>query len=341
MKRSIFAVLVAVPMFVLSACGTGTVKLETNTTTLSYVQSTAVTTTEKATLSTKKTTLPTPKTTLSTQKTTLSTKQTALPTKKTTTFTSTLTTIYNPSTRKTINYDALPFTPVHTTEDYFETLQFYDDVSKETVHYLFHEPLRDSGEPMPLVIFLHGKGDSVTASYPGTATPLVRSLMELENENYEYSTYTLVPSTPLAHEGQWTICQVVAFQTLLYDLIERYNIDEKRIYISGVSMGGFMTCQLVSEMPDTFAAAVPLSGAENLWGPLDAHGTAFRIYHVATDPVVDVSRSRSLYQQLLDTNHPNVEYTEYPTGSHIFPIYTVFESNRDAFFSWLFSQRRS
>lgn len=346
MKRCLFAVLVAVLVFVLSACRTETVELDTGTITASNVQSTtatATTTAKKTTLSTQKTTLATQRTTLPTLKTTSPTQKTTLLTQKTTRFTSTSpsTTGYNPTTAKTINYDTLSFTPAKSTVDYFETLQFYDDFSEETVHYLFHEPLRDSGEPMPLVIFLHGKGDSVTASYPGTATPLVRSLMELENENYEYSTYTLVPSTPLAHEGQWTICQVVAFQTLLYDLIERYNIDEKRIYLSGVSMGGFMTCQLVSEMPDTFAAAVPLSGAENLWGPLNAHGTAFRIYHVASDPVVDVSCSRSLYQQLLDTNHPNVEYTEYPTGSHISPIYTVFESNRDAFFSWLFSQRRS
>ncbi len=230
---------------------------------------------------------------------------------------------------------------MYSTENYFETLQFYDDFSEETIQYLFHEPLRDSGEPMPLVIFLHDTGDAVTARSLGTADPLVRSLMALENESYEYSTYTLVPITPLAHEGEWSVSQIVAFQELLHDLIERYNIDEKRIYISGVSMGGFMTCQFVSEMPNTFAAAVTLSGAQDLWEPLDSLGTAFRIYHVAGDPVVDASCSRSLYQQLLGVNHPNVKYIEYSTGDHISPIYTVFESNRDAFFSWLFSQRRS
>lgn len=245
------------------------------------------------------------------------------------------------TTTTTIDRNDLPFTPVYSTEDYFETLQFYDDVTEETVHYLFHEPLRDSDEPMPLVIFLHGKGDSVTAASPGTAAPMVHSLMALENQSYEYSTYTLVPSTPLALEGQWTDFQVLAFKMLLWDLIDRYNIDENRIYLSGISMGGFMTCRLVSDMPGTFAAAVPLSGARNLSSALASHDTAFRIYHVATDPVVDVSCSRSLYQQLLDSNHPSVEYIEYPTGSHISPLYTVFDADRDAFFSWLFSQRLS
>ena len=180
-------------------------------------------------------------------------------------------------TTTTVNRNELPFTPVYSTAEYFETRQFYDDVTQQTIHYLFHEPLRDSDELMPLVIFLHGKGDSVTATSPGTATPMVRSLMALENESHEYSTYTLVPSTPLAHEGQWTGFQVMAFKMLLWNLIEQYNIDTHRIYLSGVSMGGFMTCRLVSEMHGTFAAAVPLSGAQNLSSALASHNTAYRI----------------------------------------------------------------
>lgn len=250
-----------------------------------------------------------------------------------------MTTTTQPTSTTTIDYESLPFTPAYSTREYFKALDFYDDVTELTVKYLFHEPLRDSGEPMPLVIFLHGKGDSVTIDSPGTATPMVRSMMALENESYHYGAYTLVPSTPLAHEGNWTDFQVFAFKMLLWDLIDRYNIDESRIYLSGVSMGGFMTCRLVSEMRGTFAAAVPLSGAQNLRSPLESHGTAFRIYHVATDTVVNVSRSRSLYQQLVASGHPQVEYIEYPDGSHISPIYTVFEHDRDAFFGWLFSQK--
>ncbi len=232
------------------------------------------------------------------------------------------------------------FTPVYSTEDYFKTLKYHDDATQQTIHYLLHEPLRDSDEPVPLVIFLHGKGDSVTADSPGTATPIVNSLMALENESHEYSTYTLVPSTPLSHEGDWTDSQVWAFKLLLRDIIEQYNIDAERIYISGISMGGFMTCRLVSEMPGTFAAAVPLSGAQDLsLTSFDSHNTAFRIYHVATDSVVSVVHSRSLYQQLQNLNHPNVEYIEYSDGNHISPIHTVFETDREEFFSWLFSQR--
>lgn len=250
------------------------------------------------------------------------------------------TTVNNKTVSTTANPDTAAFTPVYSTEDYFETLQFYDAVTKETVHYLFHQPLRHSNEPMPLVIFLHGKGDSVSAISPGTATPMVQSLMALENDSHKYSTYTLVPSTPLSYEGNWSDAQVEAFKALLRDIMGQYNIDAERIYLSGISMGGFMTCRLVREMPYTFAAAVPLSGSENLSSPLESYHTAFRIYHVATDSVVGVSCSRSLYRQLQKANHPNVEYTEYPDGDHISPLYSVFYSDRDEFFTWLFNQRR-
>ncbi len=249
------------------------------------------------------------------------------------------TTTTTESTTTTTSSDTQTFKPVYFTEEYFESLTFHDDATEQTVYYLFHEPLRHSDKPMPLVIFLHGKGDTVAAISPGTATPIVNSLMMLENTSNEYSTYTLVPSTPLSYEGDWTNSQVSAFKTLLRDIIKRYNIDADRIYLSGISMGGFMTCRLVSEMPNTFAAAVPLSGAQNLSIPSDAHRTAFRIYHSATDEVVNVSCSRMLYQQLLNSEHPNVQYIEYPDGSHISPLYTVFQSNSEEFFSWLFSQR--
>lgn len=231
------------------------------------------------------------------------------------------------------------FNPMLTSVDYFDTLDFYDNDTQETIHYLFHEPLRGGDKPLPLVIFLHGLGDSVTSSSLGTTTKMVNSLMDLENENEDYSTYALVPSTPLEHEGYWTNSQTMAFKTLILDIIKQYNIDANRIYISGISMGGFMTCEFVSLMPNTFAAAAPISGSRNLSSPTDAHNTAFRIYHVATDSIVSVETSRSLHRQLLYSNHPNVEYIEYPNGDHTSPMYSIFVYNHKEFFDWLFSQR--
>ncbi len=223
--------------------------------------------------------------------------------------------------------------------NYFEFCEYKDETTEDMVQYLFHKPLRKTNEPMPLVIFLHGKGDSVSLDYFGTAGPMVDALMELENESEEYGTYTLVPITPFSYEGDWTYSQVETLKALLPKIVEQYNIDPKRVYVSGISMGGFMTCRLVSEMPDFFAAAVPLSGSLLIDFPWLVLGTSFRIYHVATDSVVEVGCSRRLHEQLSYYNHPNLTYVEYETGDHISPLYTVFTQDREGFFSWLFAQR--
>lgn len=232
----------------------------------------------------------------------------------------------------------VPFTPISSVEDYFDLYKFTPPESAGNIQYLFHQPIRQTGRAYPLIIFLHGLGDTVNERQMGTAGPLVTSLIRLENDSELYSTYTLVPTTPLANEGWWKDWQFNFLKELIPHLVENYNIDAKRIYVTGISMGGYTTCRLVNYMPpDTFAAAVPLSGAYDLIKPDAFLNTAFRIYHSEKDTVVNVSCSRSLYQQLLFCKHPNAEYIEYEDGSHTSPLYSVY--NDRSFFRWLFAQR--
>lgn len=222
--------------------------------------------------------------------------------------------------------------------NYFEALTFHDEAAN--IHYLLHSPMRKSEEPSPFIIFLHGLGDTVYAESLGTADPLVSTLLELEKNSGEYSTYTLVPKTPGPYDGWWTADQLTAFKRLILNVIETENIDPKRVYISGISMGGFTTCQLVNEMPpNTFAAAVPLSGAYNMTDPSAVKDTAFYIFHAEHDSVVNVDCSRQLYNQLLQSGHPNVTYIEYTSGDHIEPLFWAFADYNTPFFEWLFAQQ--
>lgn len=244
------------------------------------------------------------------------------------------------SSEETVSKEPKPFVPVTSVSDYFEKKTFSLSYFSYSIEYLFHEPMRDTGEKRPLVIFLHGLRDSVTINDLGTADPIVKSLMALENEDEKYSTYALVPSTPLPNEGWWNDTQLSLFKHMIKELVKEYNIDPCRVYISGISMGGMVTCQLVNEMmPYSFAAAVPMSGAYNLTSPDMVHDTAFRIYHSAVDGTVNVSQSRNLAKQLKDSGHPKFEYIEFKEGSHVSPIYKVFRDNRREFFDWLFEQK--
>ena len=206
------------------------------------------------------------------------------------------------------------------------------------IRYLFHEPIWDTGKDYPLIIFLHGLGDDVNTPNFGTAGPLIDQLIALENQEEFFSAYTLVPVTPGSNEGWWTSWQLDFLKNLIYQLVEDYNIDPKRIYLTGISMGGYTTCDLVNQMPpNTFAAAVPLSGARQLQNPTDLYNTAFRIYHCKDDTVVAVSCSRSLDYQLRQAEHPNAEYIEFPDGGHISPLYKVYYDI--SFYHWLFAQQ--
>ncbi len=230
------------------------------------------------------------------------------------------------------------FSLITSVDDYFETKGYTPKGKVGVIQYLFHEPIRSTEESYPLIIFLHGLGDTVNERSLGTAGPLVQNLITLENLDAKYSTYTLVPSTPLASEGWWVDWQLDFLKALIYDLVDNYNIDPKRIYITGISMGGFTTCDLVNQMPpDTFAAAVPLSGCRYMLDPIALYNTAFRIYHSKKDTVVSVSCSQGLDYQLTISNHPNAEYIEFAEGDHISPLRDVYYDR--SFYDWLFAQR--
>ena len=164
--------------------------------------------------------------------------------------------------------------------------------------------------------------------------------MTLENFDERFGAYVLVPSTPLPNEGWWTDSQIGALKTLIYKIISDYNIDEKRVSLSGISMGGYTTCRLIDEMlPNTFAAAVTISAASTLTNPKAHFNTAFRIYHAQNDETISPACSLEFEKQLSGAGHPNFECTIFEGGDHLSPLTDVFKNNSVGFFDWLFDQR--
>ena len=228
------------------------------------------------------------------------------------------------------------------TFDNYTTTEIYEnEAGNEKIYYRFHEPLREHDEPLPLLIFLHGLGDDArtrASMEAGNVGPFIHPLVRLENESADYACYALIPMTPLPLEGWWTSRQLSAFVELMYKIIEDYNIDSRRVYVMGISMGGYTVCDLLNNLPaDTFAAAVPMCGASSLLYPEQLHNTGFRIYHAADDEIVSNWVSWGLYYQLKDSGHENVEIFESETGGHLAPLASAFGD--DGFFEWLFAQR--
>lgn len=123
---------------------------------------------------------------------------------------------------------------------------------------------------------------------------------------------------------------------LLDRLQQGEAIDPQRIYLLGISMGGFAIFDLLARFPNRFAGAVSMAGGgEPLLAPLYAPHTALWLFHGAKDNVVPPALSRNVYEALLRQG-AKVRYSEYPDVRH--------ESWKNALaepglLNWLFSAR--
>lgn len=223
-------------------------------------------------------------------------------------------------------------------EELVKPAEYFEEKSHNGIDFLFHKPVRKTDKKYPLIIFLHGLNDKVYKNDLGIASTLVLSLIKYENLSDDYSAYTLIPTTP--ESGWWQPNQLEAFKEIMFTIIENNNVDPKRVYISGVSMGGFTLCDLIDELPpNTFAAAIPMSGCGMLQSPEKHLNTAFRMYHNAGDTIVNESCSVNLNQQLLDAGHKNTAFERFYYGDHGTTVNIVFAGQANTFFPWLFQQR--
>jgi len=200
--------------------------------------------------------------------------------------------------------------------------RFSADIEKRVeLPYLLYAPVPPAAEaaaarqhgPAPLVLFLHGIGERgddllrVTKHGPP----------KLATSGRDFPFLLAAPQCPA---GSAWILQLDSLRALLLDLIRQHPVDTSRIYLTGLSMGGFGTWHLAVENPHAFAAIVPICGgaasatalAERM--PAIAH-VPTRVYHGAKDTVVLPRKSEELVQALRAAGG-NVAYTLYPDAEH-------------------------
>ena len=188
-------------------------------------------------------------------------------------------------------------------------------------------PSRGEGEkPMPLVLFLHGAGErggDNAAQLKHGVGPILDFFAE-RNE----PACLLAPQCPEGRkwvEVDWAAAshamppEASVSMRLALALVEKTirtrNIDPSRVYVTGLSMGGFGTWDAICRRPDLFAAAMPICGGG------DPHQTwRFRtmpVYavHGGADTVVPTARSREMVTALWSVGGC-VSYTEYPGCGH-------------------------
>ncbi len=202
-----------------------------------------------------------------------------------------------------------------------------DVQERKQIKYLFDYPNATKGK-IPLIVFLHGSGErgtnleSVKAHSPFTYKNLMSEPVAI-----------LAPQCP---ENQWWDTDAVYH--LIQKITKKYNIDQKRIYLTGLSMGGWGTLKLAMDHPDIFAAVASICAPTDRVMYANIHqykDLNIKIFHGGMDDVVLPENAFKFYQKLHPIN-PKAELVIFPNDNH-----NAWDStySNPKFWEWMFSQQ--
>ncbi len=235
------------------------------------------------------------------------------------------------------------------------TQQTVVDSSGQTHRYrlLMPDGFDPAGDQVyPLVLLLHGAGERGDDN----EAQLVHGAAEFAHEDRqrEYPCFVLAPQVPQGKRwveidwnlpsgsGQFTETptpSMVGALAAVQHWLDSSRVDPDRVYVTGISMGGYGTWYAAAQSRDLFAAAVPICGGGDPDWAKRYRGLPIWNFHGDADSAVPVVRSREIIAALQDAGQePAAIYTEYPGAGHLIWADTY---ARDDLFQWLFSQRRS
>lgn len=216
------------------------------------------------------------------------------------------------------------------------------------VRYRYAAPAEtEEGKKYPLVLFLHGageRGDDNRSQLKHGAKAILRN-----SEKLGEPVFLIAPQCP---GGKWWAAPTEDRTRLagakgpnplldaVLELVEKTAaneaVDPQRIYISGLSMGGFGTWAALARKPGTFAAAIPVCGGGDPGTVGSFKDLPIRIFHGADDEVVPPESSR-LMSEALGKAGSGAELTLYPGVGH--DSWTRTYADEEVI-RWLFAQTK-
>jgi poly(3-hydroxybutyrate) depolymerase len=205
---------------------------------------------------------------------------------------------------------------------------------------LFLPPKYNPATNYPLVLFWHGAGEVGTDNVGQMKDNGQFAFLSASNMA-KYPCFYLAPQIPysLSYCGQYDTFLKCA-TNLLSDLEGQFAIDPDRVYVTGLSMGGFLSWIMVARHPELLAAAVPMSAGWACSSVQDAPPLSLRVpiwnFHATNDGTIAVSWSDNGVAGLRSAG-ANILYTRYQSGGHgIWP--TAYRT--PVLVDWLMAQRR-
>lgn len=214
---------------------------------------------------------------------------------------------------------------------------YRDTKSRITLPYCIIEPQNYSpNKKYPVLLYLHGAGE--------TGTDNVSQVLTMQdaffvNGDLLSEAIIICPQTT----SWWSTnldCTgpVGAAVRLIEELGKTYNMDENRIYVMGISMGGYGTWDALSNFPDFFAAGIPICGGGNSGYANTLKDIPIWIYHGTADSTVPFSTSENMYDAIKAEGGNKIHFTRLQGVNH--NCWTAALADRELF-SWLFCQNKS
>jgi predicted peptidase len=184
----------------------------------------------------------------------------------------------------------------------------------------------------PLLIFLHGAGERGKDN----KAQLVHGVVNFASpaNRKKYPCFLIAPQCPTGQFWSGRNTQMVL--DLIAALRKEFSIDEKRIYLTGLSMGGYGTWSLLAQKPELFAAGIPICGGGAETDAPTLAKIPIWAFHGDKDTAVKVERSRTMIEAIKKAGG-KPKYTEYPGVGH--DSWTVTYKNPEVM-KWLFAQKK-
>lgn len=191
----------------------------------------------------------------------------------------------------------------------------------------------DASKKYPLVIFLHGRGESGNDNQKQLVHGA--SLFLRQENRSRFPAIVVFPQNPA--DCYWSNVNMVVdekgnrnfyfvnggeasrsmklLMALVENLFVQYKVRSEQVYVMGLSMGGMGTFELVNRMPNTFAAAIPICGGAHPAIAKQLKHTQWWVFHGGKDNVVLPQHSENMVKAMKKNGVP-VKFTLYPDANH-------------------------
>ena len=181
-----------------------------------------------------------------------------------------------------------------------------------------------------LLLQLHGAGERGDTPEELDKV-LVHGFCNIVNDDNLHDCILLMPQCP--NDSFW-VAKIESLKRFLDKFMDAYSIDQNRIYLCGLSMGGYGTWYTAMAYPDLFAAIAPCCGGGMAWNA-GVLKMPIWTFHGLKDTLVSPNQTVEMVEQLKDVN-PNFKYTMYEDVGHDAWV----RAFSDECLQWLLSHRK-